>query len=68
MTYILDNNIMVKTTLRVLRIAATELNFFKINSIFKVKCSLNAEIFKPKLRSIPSIKKDKMVRGQWFKK
>jgi len=35
---------------------SVELNFFKINSIFKVKCSLKAELFKRKLRRIPLIK------------
>ena len=51
---------------------AAELNYFKINSIFKGKCLQNAEIFNRKLRRIPLIKIGKngprtMLKGELSK-
>ena len=48
-------------------------NFFKINSKIKGKCSLNAELFKRKLRRIPLIQIGKngprtMLKGRAFEK
>jgi len=48
---------------RPLRVAP---NFFKINSKIKGKCSLNAELFKGKLRLIPLIKLGENGSGQRF--